>query len=251
MRRLFYRRVGLSTLLAVCLPVLAQVSEPDRIGTDDGALTVHPVVHGSLILELNDLDVYIDPYGGASLYSGKSDPDLILITHAHDDHFNLETLDGLDTQNARLIVPQVVADSMPDRYRERTIVIGNGETLNIDGVSIRAVPMYNLPEDGARHVKGVGNGYVLAIGGREVYVSGDTEDIPEMRALTGIDVAFVCMNLPYTMDVNQAASAVADFRPAIVYPYHHRGQDIETFRDLVQAQADGVEVRLRDWYPNQ
>lgn len=243
------RRFELLALLALCLPAQAQLTnEPDRIETDDGPLTVHPILHGSLVLDWNGTAVYLDPYGEAELYAGKPEPDLILITHAHDDHFNLETLDSLNTAGARFVVPEVVAEAMPERYRERATVVGNGETLEIGDVSIRAVPMYNLPEDGARHVKGVGNGYVLGLGGRDVYVSGDTEGTPEMRSLEGIDVAFVCMNLPYTMDVEQAASAVADFEPGIVYPYHHRGQDIETFRDLVNAQTDGVEVRLKDWY---
>lgn len=245
-------RAHLLLLTLVCVPGHAQLSnDPDSIETDDGPLTVHPVLHGSLILEWSGVDVYMDPYGDASLYAGKSDPDLILITHAHDDHFNLETLNSLNTQNAQFIVPQVVADAMPEPYRAQAMVLGNGETLRVSGITIRAMPMYNLPEDGARHAKGVGNGYVLTMGGKDVYVSGDTEGIPEMRELTGIDVAFVCMNLPYTMDVEQAAGAVMDFRPAIVYPYHHRGQDIEAFRELVNAGGNDVEVRLKDWYPGQ
>lgn len=252
MNRRLCIRAPLFLLVVVCVPGQAQLSsDPDSIDTENGTLTVHPILHGSLVLEWNSVAVYLDPFGEPGLYAGNSDPDLILITHEHDDHFNLETLDGLNTQNARFVVPQVVADAMPERYRERALVIGNGEMLDVSGVSIRAVPMYNLPEDGARHAKGVGNGYVLTMGGKDLYVSGDTEDIPEMRNLTGIDVAFVCMNLPYTMDVNQAASAVADFEPAIVYPYHHRGQDIEAFRDLVNVATNDVEVRLKDWYPGQ
>lgn len=118
-------------------------------------------------------------------------------------------------------------------------------------MTIRAVPMYNLPDDDeSRHPKGWGNGYILTLGEENIYFSGDTEDIPEMRELEDIDIAFVCMNLPYTMDVEQAASAVLDFQPAIVYPYHHRGQDIREFRKLVNRDNERIEVRLRDWYPD-
>src|SRR5690554_1106201 len=109
--------------------------------------------------------------------------------------------------------------------------------------------MYNLREEALEfHPKGRGNGYIVELGGQRIYISGDTEDIPEMRALTDIDVAFVCMNLPYTMDVKQAASAVLEFEPAIVYPYHHRGQDIQQFKELVDVAGKDIEVRLKDWY---
>jgi L-ascorbate metabolism protein UlaG (beta-lactamase superfamily) len=110
--------------------------------------------------------------------------------------------------------------------------------------------MYNLPEaPDAFHTKGRGNGYVLTIGGKNIYISGDTEDIPEMRSLTNIDIAFVCMNLPYTMDPTQAAQGVLAFKPKIVYPYHYRGQDVNTFKTLVNEGNKNIEVRLREWYP--
>ena len=110
--------------------------------------------------------------------------------------------------------------------------------------------MYNLPEAAtAMHTKGRGNGYVLTIGGKNVYISGDTADIPEMRNLKNIDVAFVCMNLPYTMDVKEAAQAVLAFKPKAVYPYHYRGQDTNVFKSLVNAGDKAIDVRLRNWYP--
>ena len=115
---------------------------------------------------------------------------------------------------------------------------------------VKAMPMYNLPEaDDSHHRKGRGNGYILTLGGKSVYISGDTEDIPEMRKLEKIDVAFVCMNLPYTMNIDQAASAVLEFKPKIVYPYHYRGQDIKSFQKLVNKKNKKIDVRLRDWYP--
>lgn len=117
-------------------------------------------------------------------------------------------------------------------------------------IMVKAVPMYNLPQTmDSRHAKGRGNGYLLTIGGKSIYISGDTEDIPEMRALEDVDIAFVCMNLPYTMDINQAASAVLEFKPSIVYPYHHRGQDINAFKKLVNNKNRKIDVRVRNWYP--
>ena len=115
--------------------------------------------------------------------------------------------------------------------------------------------MYNLPESpDSRHVKGRGNGYVLSFDKKLVYISGDTEDIPEMRDLKHIEVAFVCMNLPYTMDVDQAADAVLDFKPRIVYPYHYRGSsglsDVGYFQNLINEGDKHIEVRLRNWYPD-
>jgi len=132
-------------------------------------------------------------------------------------------------------------------------VLNNGGKTNVFGISISAIPMYNLPEGSdSRHTKGRGNGYILDFGGKLIYISGDTEDIPEMRALKNIDVAFVCMNLPYTMDINQAASAVLEFKPKIVYPYHYRGKDglsdVNGFKGLVNKGDPKIEVRLRNWY---
>jgi L-ascorbate metabolism protein UlaG (beta-lactamase superfamily) len=241
------------TLSFVLVPFLATQAQlnndPDQIDTDNGELAIHPILHGTVVFRWNGLDVFIDPYGGAELFDGNGNPDLILITHTHDDHFNLETLMGLNTDEATFIVPGAVAEDMPDVFRDQIIILANGESTDIKGISILAVPMYNLPEEGARHAKGWGNGYILMIGGKKIYISGDTEDIFEMRALSNIDVAFVCMNLPYTMNVQQAASAVLDFEPEIVYPYHHRGQDIDEFKALVNAGNNDIEVRLKDWYP--
>jgi L-ascorbate metabolism protein UlaG (beta-lactamase superfamily) len=177
-----------------------------------------------------------------------------LITDIHGDHLNQATLEALDLSKATLVVPQAVANEMPENLKSNLVIIGNGEKKKVKGVEIEAIPMYNLPEDAeSRHTKGRGNGYVLNLGGKRVYISGDTEDIPEMRALKNIDVAFVCMNLPYTMDIDQAASAVTEFSPEIVYPFHYRGQgglnDVEGFKKMVNEKNDKIEVRLKNWYP--
>jgi L-ascorbate metabolism protein UlaG (beta-lactamase superfamily) len=237
-------------IMLTALSVFAQRPAPDKIETENGTLTIQPVMHGTLVLSWNGASVYVDPFGGAKAFEGLEAPDLILITDVHGDHLNEETLNALETKGATLVVPDAVAERLPEIYQDQLVVIGNGEQTEQMGITIRAVPMYNLPEsEDSRHTKGRGNGYVLTMGGKNVYVSGDTEDIPEMRALEDIDVAFVCMNLPYTMDVNQAASAVLEFQPDIVYPYHYRGQDTGEFKRLVNAKNGDIEVRLRDWYP--
>ena len=223
-------------------------NEPDEIETENGTLTIHPVIHGTVVFEWNDKTIYVDPYGGSQLFESFDDPDLILITHAHGDHLNFETLEGLNTENTTFVIPESVLEELNGEFHDQITVLANGESVDEQEVSIMAVPMYNLPEEDARHPKGWGNGYVLTLGGKNVYISGDTEDIPEMRGLTGIDIAFVCMNLPYTMDIKQAASAVLEFEPSIVYPYHHRGQDIQQFKELVDVAGKEIEVRLKDWY---
>jgi L-ascorbate metabolism protein UlaG (beta-lactamase superfamily) len=156
-------------------------------------------------------------------------------------------LNAVGATNATIIAPSVVLPMLSAQLRAKTIVLANGRSTNVAGVTIEAIGMYNITAGRNNHTKGVGNGYVLTLGDRRIYISGDTEDVPEMRALEGIDVAFVCMNLPFTMDVNQAANAVREFRPRMVYPYHYRGSDVTRFKQLV-GPAAGVEVRLRNWY---
>jgi L-ascorbate metabolism protein UlaG (beta-lactamase superfamily) len=231
----------------------AQRAAADEIKTPKGPLTIQPVFHGGLVLTWDHKTIYIDPYGGAMAYKGLAAPDMILITDVHQDHLDTITLNALETGKATFIVPQAVADLLPTKYKQKTVVLNNGKSVNEKALVISAIPMYNLPEEKeSKHPKGRGNGYLINLGGKTVYISGDTEDIPEMRALRNIDLAFVCMNLPYTMDINQAASAVIEFRPAIVYPYHYRGKDglsdVEAFKKLVDAGGQKTEVRLRNWY---
>ncbi len=228
----------------------AQRIAPDVIPTGMGPLTIQPVMHASLVLSLKGLVIYADPSGGIAKFKGLPAPDLILITDIHGDHFDSATLAAVVTANTILVVPQVVADKLTAFDKNRLVVLKNGGHTDKRGIGISAIPMYNLPESPtAMHTKGRGNGYVLGIGGKNIYLSGDTQGIPEMRALKNIDVAFVCMNLPYTMDVNEAADAVLAFKPKVVYPYHYRGQDVQQFKKLVDAGNKGIDVRLREWYP--
>jgi L-ascorbate metabolism protein UlaG (beta-lactamase superfamily) len=226
----------------------------DQIATKKGPLTVQPITHGSVVLTWGGKTIYVDPYGGAEAYAGLAAPDVILITDIHGDHLDPKTLAGLSVGKALMLVPQAVAEKLPAEYKSQVRILGNGQKLDTLGMTVTAIPMYNLPEAAdAPHTKGRGNGYVLGLGGKNVYLSGDTEDIPEMRALKNIDVAFVCMNLPYTMDVNQAAQGVLAFKPAVVYPYHYRGQnglsDVASFKKQVNAGNKKIDVRLRNWYP--
>jgi len=244
---------GEGAIVQDSLKVFEQRPEPDVYPTKKGTLTVRPILHGTLVLEWNNHTIYIDPYDSAKVFEGLKTPNLILITDIHGDHLNQKTLDDLNTKNSKFIVPQAVADKISENYRDRLIIIKNGEETTLMGIKIKAIPMYNLPEnDSSKHTKGRGNGYILNFSGTKVYISGDTEDIKEMRELKKIDIAFVCMNLPYTMDINQAASAVLDFKPKIVYPYHYRGKpglsDIEAFKELVNKGNPSIIVKLRDWY---
>lgn len=240
-------------LILILLSPLSSFGQ-DLIPTSSGDIKVTPILHGTVVLEFQGKTIYVDPYGGASVFDGQNKPDIVLITDIHGDHHNQETLDGLDLSSAIIIAPKAVVDKLPDGSGKSIQIMNNGQTESFSDITISAIPMYNLPETAdSRHPKGRGNGYIIELGGKKVYLSGDTEDIPEMRALDGIDVAFVCMNLPYTMDVDQAADAVSEFKPAIVYPYHFRGTgglaDVEKFKSTVNTNAPGVDVRLRNWYP--
>lgn len=234
--------------------IFAQKSDIDNIKTKNGNILIQPILHSSLVLTYNNKTIYIDPYGGSKRYEGIESPDIILITDIHGDHLDQNTLDSIDTSKAIFIVPKEVAKKLPEKYHSNVVVLNNNQGVHRLDFFIKAVAMYNLPEKiDAKHPKGRGNGYVLTIDDKRIYVSGDTGDIQEMRMLQNIDVAFVCMNLPYTMDINQAASAVLEFQPKIVYPFHYRGangfSDVKAFKNLVNSTNQHIEIRLKDWYP--
>lgn len=238
-------------IVSLALPPSARAAGPGEtaLQTSDGPVTLHVIHHASFVLDWNGKTIYVDPTESAGVYKGLGAPDLILITHAHGDHLSQATLDVLDTSNAIVVMPQSVADKIGHRYGKVQLIMANGDTTQKDGITIHAVPMYNLTQARLKnHPKGWGNGYVLTLGGKRIYISGDTEGTPEMRALKDIDLAFVCMNLPYTMDVTQAADAVLAFKPKVVYPYHYQGQDTAKFKQLVDAKDPHIDVRLRNWY---
>lgn len=235
------------TILLAALTSLAQ----DTIKTEKGDITVIPIEHATFVMKWDGKTIFVDPTKGGDAFKEHGKPDLILVTDIHGDHHDPKTLSAVRAPDAVVIVPAAVAEKMgADKGGAK--VLANGEKTRVGEIEVEAVPMYNLtPERKNMHVKGRGNGYVVTMGGKRIYISGDTEDIPEMRALKNIDAAFVCMNLPYTMDVDHAADAVLAFKPKIVYPYHYRGKDmisdVEKFKTLV-AKDKAIEVRLLKWY---
>ena len=242
---------------AVVTAVLVNFTPPARSAnytsdtekTAKGDLQITPINHATLMLEFGGKVILVDPtagQGGPIDYSALAKPDLILITDIHGDHMDKATVDKVKKASTIVVAPAAVAKTITEAQ-----VIANGEKKTIAGVEIEAVPMYNLTRGPAAgqlfHDKGRGNGYILTLGGKRVYLSGDTEAVPEMKALKNIDVAFLCMNLPYTMPTGEAADAVKAFKPKVVYPYHSRGQNTEEFAAALKGTA-GVEVRLRNWY---
>ncbi|WP_053977982.1 MBL fold metallo-hydrolase [Mangrovimonas xylaniphaga] len=223
----------------------------------EGAIKITAIEHASMVLETNGTTIYIDPVGGSGLYKGINPPNFILITDIHGDHLDVPTLEAITSPNTIIIGPRAVKEKLSPSLLKNYELMFNGlskgfKTSKVE-LNIDAIPMYNLREEALQfHTKDRGNGYVLSINGTRVYVSGDTEDIPEMRSLKNIDIAFVCMNLPYTMTVESAASAVLDFKPKKVYPYHYRGtegySDVKKFKNLVNAGNKTVKVVQLEWY---
>jgi len=223
-------------------------SKQDRITTMDGDVEIFPVSHASFVMRWKEMTIVVDPVGDSGAYKAFPKANLVLLTDIHQDHLNLKTLSTVIREDVKIVAPSAVAAMLTPELRDRTVILTNGQNATIAAISVEAMPMYNTTQGRLNyHVKGRGNGYVLAIGKKRFYISGDTEDIPEMRALKNIDAAFLCMNLPFTMTVDQAASAVNQFKPKMVYPYHYRGSDLESFKKLI-ANGNGVEVRLLTWY---
>jgi L-ascorbate metabolism protein UlaG (beta-lactamase superfamily) len=194
---------------------MADAHASNTFETPGGPVKVHPIAHASIIMGTPAGTVYVDPLGDAARYDGKPASDLILITHARGDHFNVGTLNGIVQDGTQIVANGAVFEQLPDALKARAISVANGGATGFEGLQIGAIPAYNLTEEcKTLHPQGRDNGHVLSFGGLPVYVSGDTEDIPEMRGLKDIDVAFVCMNLPFTMDANAAASALSEFAPS-------------------------------------
>jgi len=221
---------------------------------DEIGFIITPVDHASMVLNWDGTIIYVDPVGGKDAYSTYSEPDMVLVTDIHGDHMDIPTLEATATYKTVIFAPKAVFDKMPESLQNKTNVINNGQMIEDFEMIIEAIPMYNLrPEALKFHEKGRGNGYVLERNGKRIYISGDTEDIPEMRNLLNIDIAFVCMNLPYTMTVEKAAEAVLAFKPKTVYPYHYRGTeglgDVSKFKLLVETGNPEIKVTQLDWYP--
>ncbi|KAA9010649.1 MBL fold metallo-hydrolase [Histidinibacterium aquaticum] len=252
-RRSFLVTAAASAGAVTVLPYAAHAAAHtgNTFETESGQITVHPISHASFVMETPAGTIYTDPVGDAEQYADLPAPDLILITHEHGDHYNAETLSALMGEETHLITNPAVADMLPEDLAEGAETLANGDSTTWNEVEIDAIPAHNLTEDRMNyHPPGRDNGYVLSIDGFRTYISGDTEPVEEMLALENIDLAFLCMNLPYTQTAQQAAEAVQQFQPTYVYPYHYRGgdggtQDPEEFAELV---GDASEVRIGDWY---
>ncbi len=240
----FFTRSAFVALMALAISQVGAVSPPETLHTPGGDVVLTPIQHASFLLEAAGKRIYVDPSGKA-LFIGRPKADLILITDIHGDHMDPSALAEIAGPDTTIIAPAAVAKTVT-----QTKVLANGQTTKWSNWMIEAVPMYNIQRGPAPgklyHDKGRGNGYILTLGGTRFYVAGDTEGIPEMRALKNIDVAFIPMNLPYTMPPEEAAEAVKAFHPKRVYPYHYRGSDIQKFEALLAGT--GIEVRLLDWY---
>jgi L-ascorbate metabolism protein UlaG (beta-lactamase superfamily) len=207
-----------------------------------------------MVLQLGGQVIYTDPVNGAEEFIGQPAPTIILVTDVHGDHMNADTLSAFAKNNPMIVAPQAVADQLPEALAKSVVVLKNGEKTTQKGIEIEAIPMYNIPESPESfHPKGRGNGYVVSAEGKRIYISGDTSATPEMKALQNIDIAFVTMNLPYTMAVEEAADAVLAFKPKVVYPYHYRSQggfsDTNKFKQLVEEKDPTIKVELLNFYP--
>ncbi|MBV7380544.1 MBL fold metallo-hydrolase [Maritimibacter dapengensis] len=251
-RRTFLTGAAAATGAITILPYasMAASHSSNMFQTDGGDISVHPVSHASFVMETPMGVIYVDPVGAAEDYADFPAPDLILVTHEHGDHYSADVLSAIKGE-AHLITNPAVNGMLPEDLAEGAESIGNGETTDWNGLTIDAIPAYNITEGRTDfHPEGRDNGYVLSFEGFRVYVSGDTEDTPEMRALEDIDLAFVCMNLPFTMDAEAAASAVSEFAPTYVYPYHYRGRDDGTQdpEDFAAMLEGDTEVKMGGWY---
>ncbi|MBD3306744.1 MBL fold metallo-hydrolase [candidate division KSB3 bacterium] len=218
--------------------------ETDHLSTSASDLTITCIGHGTLMFTFQDYSIHVDPYGMLADYATLPNADLIFITHDHGDHLDPDAIDQIRTEDTIVILPEVCADRV-----EGGLIMHNGDVQTVLGIKIEAVPAYNIvhKRDNGQpyHPKGVGNGYIFTFGDRRVYVAGDTENIPEMNALQGIDVAFLPMNLPYTMTPEMVADAARTFTPDILYPYHYGETDASKLVDALK-DAENIEVRIRN-----
>lgn len=234
--------------LALSRTAFAQAApEADTIATDEGDIVVHPIDHASLVLGFAGETIYVDPVGGAAPYEGLPPPTAILITHGHGDHFDVATLEAI-AGTAPILTSQEVFDKLPEALKANASAIANGAETSLNGMQVRSIAANNVTQDRLQyHPVGVGNGYVITLGQKQVYIAGDTEPTDDMLALTDIEIAFLPMNLPYTMTPDQAVEALNVFKPRIAYPYHYGDSDLSVLEAKI---GPDTEVRLRNWYPN-
>lgn len=219
-----------------------QVFEKDVCETDGGNIELWFIGHGTLMFKYNDMVIHIDPVSREADYSKMPDADLILVTHEHGDHLDPGAIKKIRKDDTEIICNAASASELDDCR-----IMANGDGIDIKGIGIEAVPAYNIVHERSSgnpfHPKGVGNGYVLEIGNKRIYVAGDTENIPEMENIKDIDIAFLPMNLPYTMSPEMAADAAKTIKPDILYPYHYGSTDTDEIIKLLEDTE--IEVRIR------
>jgi len=217
--------------------------EKDTIQTNAGDLEITFIGHGTLMLMFNEKILHIDPWSQFTDYANMPKADIILITHEHHDHLDPKAIEDVRTENTALILTSICAGQI-----RGGIVMKNGDEETVDGIKIEAVPAYNIEHmrsPGAPyHPKGDGNGYIMTFGDKRVYIAGDTENTPELKAIKNIDVAFLPMNLPYTMTPEMVTDACKDLKPKIIYPYHFGQTDTSHLEDLLKDEPE-IEVRIR------
>jgi L-ascorbate metabolism protein UlaG (beta-lactamase superfamily) len=215
----------------------------DTFQTSQGDLEIRFLGHSSLIFFWNGKVIHVDPVSVEADYAKLPKADMIFITHEHYDHLDLKAVRLIKTDATKIVGSPDVGKQIPG-----TIVLENGAAQTVDGIRIEAVPAYNIVNMSAPgkpfHPKGVGNGYVVTFGGKRLYIAGDTENIPEMKKLQNIDIAFLPMNLPYTMTPEMVADAARMFQPKILYPYHQGETDTSKLVALLKDEP-GIEVRIR------
>lgn len=223
------------------LAVFGQVSfEKDRFQTSQGPLEITFIGHGTLMMEWDNRIIHIDPVSQYADYSKLPKADLILITHEHGDHLDAKAIEQIWKPTTSIVLNPSSAAKLG-----KGTVLKNGETIELEGIAIRAFPAYNItPGRDRYHPKGRDNGYILQFPGLVVYVAGDTEDIPEMKDLKGIDVAFLPMNQPYTMTPAQVAAVARLIRPKVLYPYHFGDTPTEALASLLKEEK-GIDLRIR------
>ena len=231
-------------LLSVPATAPAQQFETDTLQTASGPLVITFIGHGSLMFSFGGKTIHVDPFSELTDYAKLPKADLVLVTHEHRDHFDRGALEAVMTENSLIVLPELCAV----QYQEG-IVMRNEDIKTVLGFKIEAVAAYNIVNKRNTgipyHIKGIGNGYVITFGDKRVYVAGDTEPIPEMKELQDIDVAFVPMNLPFTMTPEMAADAATSIRPKILYPYHFGDSDTAKLVELLKDEP-GIEVRIRN-----
>ena len=217
----------------------AGVFPVDRMETGSGILEITLVGHGTLMMKYQGKVIHIDPWTRLGDYTAMPKADLILVTHGHMDHFDPSAMEMIKKEGTVILLPKVCAKGLGGEQ-----VLANGESKTVAGLLIEAVPAYNIvhmrAKDTPFHPKGEGNGYIITFGDKRVYVAGDTENTPEMKALKNIDAAFLPMNLPYTMSPEMVADAVRAFRPRIVYPYHYGPESMTGMGEMIKTELQGL-----------